>query len=61
MKSGKIDVPEDVIHTSALRFIKYEERISIVSLKGFMILTVLNTYVPECTVICFQTWDNLYK
>ena len=52
---------EDVICTSMLYFIIYGGKITTVSLKDFMTLTVLTGYVPKCTIIGPQTWVTYEK
>ena len=48
-------MPEDIIHTSALGFIRYGEKRSILSLKDFVMLTELTGYVHGCPIKGFQT------
>ena len=46
---------ENVIYTSVLDFLRYGGKISIVSLKDFVVLTVSTGYVLECPIIGYQT------
>ena len=55
MKSGEMEVDEDVIHTSILDFLRYGGERSISSFKKIMTITVLSAYVPECPLIGYQT------
>ena len=55
MKSGKIEVEEEVIRTYMLDFLRYGGKRSISSFKNFMNLTVLSGYLTECTIVGYQT------
>ena len=55
IQSGKIKSKEDVMCTSVLYFLIYGGKKSIASLKKFVNLMVLTSYIPECTTIGSQT------
>ena len=55
IQGAKIDVSEDVMHNYALDFLRYGEKISIVSLKDCFMIMVLSGYVPAYPIIGSQT------
>ena len=54
-KSGKTALTYNVIVTYVLGFLRYGQKIYVVPLKYFVILTVLTGYVPECPIVGFRT------
>ena len=54
-KSGKTEIPEGVLHNSALGFLRYGEKRSTVPPKDYVMLMVLTGYISECPIMGFQT------
>ena len=61
IQSGKIYVPEEVISTSTLVFLSYGDKIIMLALKYFVVLTVLTGCVPKCPIIVFQFWGGVIQ